>query len=344
MAKTKVLVVDDSAIVRKIFTDMISRQPDMEVVGVAPDPYIARDKIVQSRPDVVTLDIEMPRMDGLTFLKKLMHYFPLPVIIVSSLTPKGSQMALEAMEYGAVEVLAKPGSAYTVGDLGLQLVEKIRAAAQIKYIKPVTRDPSTEPPPGAVAPLTETSQKIIAIGASTGGTEAIKEVLMRLPSNCPGLVIVQHMPPKFTTAFAARLNQMCALEVKEAQDGESVLTGRALIAPGAFHMLLRRSGARYYVQVKTGPLVHHQRPSVDVLFNSAAQSAGANAIGVILTGMGADGAEGLLAMKEQGAYTLAQDEASCVVFGMPKEAIKKGAAAKVLPLLRIPEEIRRVLS
>jgi two-component system, chemotaxis family, protein-glutamate methylesterase/glutaminase len=344
MAKTKVLVVDDSAIVRKIFTDLISREPDLEVVGVAPDPYIARDKIVQSRPDVVTLDIEMPRMDGLTFLKKLMHYFPLPVIIVSSLTPKGSQMALEAMEYGAVEVLAKPGSAYTVGDLGLQLVEKIRAAAQIRHIKAITRDPNTDPPPGTIAPLTETSQKIIAIGASTGGTEAIKEVLLRLPPNCPGLVIVQHMPPKFTTAFAARLNQLCAIEVKEAQDGDSVLTGRALIAPGAFHMLLRRSGARYYVQVKTGPLVHHQRPSVDVLFNSTAQTAGANAIAVILTGMGADGADGLLAMKEQGAYTLAQDEASCVVFGMPKEAIKRGAAAKVLPLLRIPEEIRRALS
>lgn len=344
MGKTKVLVVDDSAIVRKIFTDLISKEPDLEVVGVAPDPYVARDKIVQSRPDVVTLDIEMPRMDGLTFLKKLMHYFPLPVIIVSSLTPKGSQMALEAMDLGAVEVLAKPGSSYTVGDLGVQLVEKIRAAAQIRYLKSVNSDRNSEPPVDTVAPLTQTSQKIIAIGASTGGTEAIKEVLLRLPPNSPGLVIVQHMPPKFTSAFASRLDQMCPLEVKEAQDGDSVLTGRALIAPGAYHMLLRRSGARYYVQVKDGPLVHHQRPSVDVLFNSAAQSAGANAIGVILTGMGADGADGMLAMKGQGAYTMAQDEASCVVFGMPKEAIKKGAVHKVLPLRRISEEIRRHLS
>jgi two-component system chemotaxis response regulator CheB len=344
MGKTKVLVVDDSAIVRKIFTDLISKEPDLEVVGVAPDPYIARDKIVQTRPDVVTLDIEMPRMDGLTFLKKLMHYFPLPVIIVSSLTPQGSQMALEAMDYGAVEVLAKPGSAYTVGDLGVQLVEKIRAAAQIRYLKGANNDKGAEPPTDTIAPLAQTSQKIIAIGASTGGTEAIKEVLMRLPSNSPGLVIVQHMPPKFTSAFAARLNGICPIEVKEAQDGDSVLTGRALIAPGAYHMLLRRSGARYYVQVKDGPLVHHQRPSVDVLFNSAAQSGGANVIGVILTGMGADGAEGMLAMREQGAYTLAQDEASCVVFGMPKEAIKKGAVHKVLPLRRIPEEIRRHLS
>ena len=345
MGKTKVLVVDDSAIVRKIFTDLISKEPDLEVVGVAPDPYIARDKIVQSRPDVVTLDIEMPRMDGLTFLKKLMHYFPLPVIIVSSLTPKGSQMALEAMDLGAVEVLAKPGSAYTVGDLGVQLIEKIRAAAQIRYLKSVDKGNNSPPPPSNnIAPLKQTSQKIIAIGASTGGTEAIKEVLMRMPPNSPGTVIVQHMPPKFTSAFAARLNQTCPMEVKEAQDGDSVLTGRVLIAPGAYHMLLRRSGARYYVQVKDGPLVHHQRPSVDVLFNSAAQSAGANVIGVILTGMGADGADGMLAMKDQGAYTLAQDEASCVVFGMPKEAIKKGAVHKTLSLLRIPEEIRRHLS
>lgn len=343
MAKTKVLVVDDSAIVRKIFTDLISREPDLEVVGVAPDPYVARDKIVQSRPDVITLDIEMPRMDGLTFLKKLMHYFPLPVIIVSSLTPKGSQMALEAMDLGAVEVLAKPGSSYTVGDLGVQLVDKIRAAAQIRYLKSIDKG-NSEPPTDRIAPLTQTSQKIIAIGASTGGTEAIKEVLLRLPPNSPGLVIVQHMPPKFTSAFAARLDGICPLEVKEAKDGDSVLTGRALIAPGAYHMLLRRSGARYYVQVKDGPLVHHQRPSVDVLFNSAAQSAGSNAIGVILTGMGADGADGMLAMKEQGAYTMAQDEASCVVFGMPKEAIKRGAVHKVLPLRRIPEEIRRHLS
>jgi two-component system chemotaxis response regulator CheB len=342
MPKTKVLIVDDSAIVRKIFNDLIAQTPDLEVVGTAPDPYVARDKIVQCQPDVITLDVEMPRMDGLTFLKKLMHYHPLPVIIVSSLTQKGSQMALEALEYGAVEVLAKPGGAFSVGDLGKQLLDKIRAAAKIRMEKRNDNSPPP-PPPTKVAPLTQTTNKIIAIGASTGGTEAIKEVLLRLPPNVPGVVIVQHMPPKFTTAFAERLDKMCALEVREAQDGDSVLTGRALIAPGNYHMLLRRSGARYYVQVKDGPPVHHQRPSVDVLFNSTAQTAGANALGVILTGMGGDGADGLLAMKEKGAYTIAQDEATCVVFGMPKEAIKKGAAQKVMPLLRISDEIQRVL-
>jgi len=343
MKKIKVLIVDDSAVVRKIFTELISKEPDMEVVGVAPDPYVARDKIVQTQPDVITLDVEMPRMDGLTFLKKLMHYYPLPVIIVSSLTPKGSKMALEALDLGAVEVLAKPGGAFSVGDLGVELLAKIRAAAFVKPQKKGVVSDQSGPPPTKITPLAQTTNKIIAIGASTGGTEALKEVLVRLPSNTPGIVIVQHMPPKFTTAFAERLNQLCAMEVREAQDGDSVLTGLALIAPGNFHMLLRRSGARYFVQVKNGPPVHHQRPSVDVLFNSTALAAGSNALGVILTGMGADGAEGLLAMKEKGAYTIAQDEASCVVFGMPKEAIKRGAAQKVLPLNRIADEIRRAL-
>lgn len=342
MGKLKVLIVDDSAIVRKIFTDVISRQPDLEVVGTAPDPYVARDKIVHTRPDVITLDVEMPRMDGLTFLKKIMHYHPLPVIIVSSLTPRGSKIALQALELGAVEVLAKPDGAFSVGELGMELVEKIRAAAHIRFTPRKTTEAA--PPPVRLSPLAQTTDKIIAIGASTGGTEAIKEVLLRLPSNTPGVVIVQHMPPKFTTAFAERLNQQCAMEVKEARDGDSVTTGRALLAPGNYHMLLKRSGARYYVAVKHGPPVHHQCPSVDVLFNSAALSGGANVIGVILTGMGADGAEGMLAMKERGAYTIAQDEDSCVVFGMPKEAIKKGAVLKVLPLSRIPDEIRRVLA
>ena len=342
MAKLKVLIVDDSAVVRKIFTEVISRQPDLEVVGTAPDPYVARDKIVQTRPDVITLDVEMPRMDGLTFLKKIMHYHPLPVIIVSSLTQRGSKMDLEALESGAVEVLAKPDGACSVGELGAQLVDKIRASAHVRF----TPKKNSEPPSPAtkLAPLTQTTDKIIAIGASTGGTEAIKEVLLRLPSNTPGVVIVQHMPPKFTTAFAERLNQQCAMEVKEAQDGDSVTTGRALLAPGNFHMLLKRSGARYHVQVKNGPPVHHQCPSVDVLFNSAALSGGGNVIGVILTGMGADGAEGMLAMQNRGAYTIAQDENSCVVFGMPKEAIRRGGVQKVLPLSRIPDEIRRVLS
>jgi two-component system chemotaxis response regulator CheB len=344
MNKLKVLIVDDSAIVRKIFSEVLSREPDLEVVGTAPDPYVARDKIVQTRPDVITLDVEMPRMDGLTFLKKIMHYHPLPVIIVSSLTPKGGKMALEALELGAVEVLAKPGTAFSVGDLGVELAEKIRAAAHIRFDARKFQEAASSPGPAKVSPLSQTTDKIIAIGASTGGTEAIREVLIRLPQNTPGMVIVQHMPPKFTTAFAERLNQQCAMEVKEAQDGDAVVTGRALLAPGNYHMLLKRSGARYYVQVKTGPPVHHQRPSVDVLFNSAALTGGANVIGVILTGMGADGADGLLAMKEKGAYTIAQDEASCVVFGMPKEAINRGATNKVLPLTRIPDEIRRALN
>jgi len=343
MGKIRVLVVDDSAIVRKIITEVLSREPDLEVVGTAPDPYVARDKIVHNRPDVITLDVEMPRMDGLTFLKKLMHYHPLPVIIVSSLTPKGGALALQALELGAVEVLAKPGGSFSVGDLGAELVQKIRVAAHVRFSPRRTSEDSPPTPPSRLTPLAVTSEKIIAIGASTGGTEAIKEILIRLPQNTPGTVIVQHMPPKFTTSFAERLNQLCAMEVKEAEDGDSVVTGRVLLAPGNFHMLLKRSGARYYVQVKNGPPVHHQRPSVDVLFNSAALTAGPNAVGVILTGMGADGAEGLLAMKERGAYTIAQDESSCVVFGMPKEAIKRGAVQKVLPLSRIPEEIQRAL-
>ncbi len=343
MGKTKVLVVDDSAVVRQIFTELISREPDLEVCGTAPDPYLARDKIVQERPDVITLDLEMPRMDGLTFLKKLMHYYPLPVIIVSSLTPQGSRMALEALELGAVEVLAKPGGSFSVGNLGEELLTKIRTAARTRPRPAPT--PAHPPAPAHLQPLPAltTTQKVVAIGASTGGTEAIKEILINLPKNFPGIVIVQHMPPKFTSSFAERLNQLCSLEVKEAADGDSVLPGRALIAPGNYHMLLQRSGARYLVQVKSGPPVHHQRPSVDVLFESAAQAAGNNAVGVILTGMGADGAAGLLAMRERGAYTLAQDEASCVVFGMPKEAIKREAVCRVLPLARIAEDLQRHL-
>lgn len=334
----KVLVVDDSAIVRKIFNEELSKESDIEVVGTAPDPYIARDKIVQLKPDVITLDIEMPRMDGLTFLKKLMKYYPLPVIIVSSLTPKGSAMAVEAIEDGAVEVLAKPGGSYSVGDMCIQLKDKIRAASRVNMNRKQT--PVTPPKIGTIVKsLTETTQKVIAIGASTGGTEALKEVLINIPLNAPGIVIVQHMPANFTTAFAERLNKICQIEVKEARDGDSVLNGRALIAPGNFHMLLRRSGAKYYVTIKDGPFVHHQRPAVDVLFNSVAQYVGNNAIGVILTGMGADGAKGLSVMKGAGARTIAQDEASCVVFGMPKEAIKLGAADKIVSLERISYEI-----
>ncbi len=341
--KIKVLIVDDSAIVRKIFSDHLSKEADFEVVGAAPDPFVARDKIVRLKPDVILLDIEMPRMDGLTFLKKLMHYYPLPVIIVSSLTPKGSKMALDAIEYGAVEVLSKPGGPYSVGDMTLQLKEKIRAAARVRIerVRNKLSDLPIEPP---IKILSETTQKLIAVGASTGGTEALKEVLVRLPSNIPGILIVQHMPAQFTKAFAERLNGLCQIEVREARDGDSVLNGQALIAPGNFHMILKRSGAKYYVNVKDGPMVHHQRPAVDVLFNSVAQYAGGNAIGVILTGMGSDGAQGMLKMKEAGARTIAQDEESCVVFGMPKEAIKLNAVDRVVPLEKIPNEIIQMVN
>ena len=329
----KVLVVDDSAIVRKIFREYLSRESDIEVVGTAPDPYVARDKIIQLKPDVITLDIEMPRMDGITFLKKLMRYYPIPTIIVSSLTREGSKMAMEALACGALEVISKPTDGYSAGDMGMQLVDKIRAVARIPMVKRIQGAVNVPPPPVQVSQaLKETTNKIIAIGASTGGTEAIKTVLMGMPANAPGIVVVQHMPAKFTTSFAERLNELCKISVKEARDGDSVVNGTALIAPGNYHMLLKRSGARYYVQVKTGPMVHHQRPAVDVLFNSVAMYAGSNAVGVILTGMGADGSRGLLKMREAGAGTVAQDEKSCVVFGMPKEAIKAGAVDKVVPL------------
>lgn len=343
--KIKVLIVDDSATVRKIFSEELSKEPDMEVVGAAPDPFIARDKIVYLHPDVITLDIEMPRMDGLTFLKKIMQYHPLPVIIVSSLSPQGSKMALEALESGAVEVLAKPGASYSVGEMSTQLKDKIRAAAGVNLRQIRRPVPSSPAPAGVIShALTETTQKVIAIGASTGGTEALRGVLMNVPENISGILIVQHMPAQFTTAFAERLNRLCPIEVKEAKEGDSVLNGKALIAPGNFHMLLKRVGAKYIVQIKNGPLVHHQRPAVDVLFNSVAQHAGANAIGVILTGMGADGSQGLLKMKEAGAKTIAQDEATCVVFGMPKEAIKIGAVDRVVPIDRIPQEMIRFLN
>ena len=330
----RVLVVDDSAVVRKVFADELSRERGIQVIGTAPDPYIARDKIVKLKPDVVTLDIEMPRMDGLTFLKKLMKHYPLPVIIVSSLTPKGGKMAMEALSSGALEVISKPSAAYSVGDMSVQLADKIRAVARVNVKGQLNSDNKSIPekPGASTRALSFTTNKIIAIGASTGGTEAIKTVLTGMPPNSPGIVIVQHMPANFTTAFAERLDSLCQITVKEAADGDSVLNGQALIAPGNFHMLLKRSGARYYVQVKNGPMVHHQRPAADVLFRSVANYAGANAIGIILTGMGADGAAGLLEMKEAGARTIAQDEQSCVVFGMPKEAIKLGAAEKVVSL------------
>jgi two-component system chemotaxis response regulator CheB len=346
MKQIRVLIVDDSAIVRKIFSQELSKHADISVVGVAPDPYVARDKIVNLKPDVITLDIEMPRMDGLSFLRKLMKYYPIPTIIVSSLSPANSEMALEALDCGAVEVMAKPGGSYGVGDMSVQLAEKIRAAAHVRVrtLAPIAATNGKKNGPEASLALKRSTHKVIAMGASTGGTEALKSVLMGMPSNSPGIVIVQHMPPRFTTAFANRLNGLCQMEVREAKDGDAVLPGIALIAPGNYHMLLKRVGGTYYVEVKTGPLVFHQRPSVDVLFVSVARHAGSNALGVIMTGMGRDGASGLLEMKKAGAYTMAQDEASCVVFGMPKEAILMGGAESVVPLSDIPRNLINVLN
>ena len=334
----RVLVVDDSAMVRDILKRELNRDAQIEVVGAAPDPYIARDMIVELKPDVITLDIEMPRMDGLTFLRKLMRHFPLPVIVVSSLTQAGGEIAMEALDSGAVEVMCKPGAAYTVGDMSVALIDKIKAAAQVKVTK---RTETAEKQRASVTRLsmTQTTNKVLAIGASTGGTEALASVLSALPANAPGTCVVQHMPEHFTRSFAGRLNSLCAMEVKEAENGDTVSPGKVLIAPGNYHMLLKRSGAVYYVEVKSGPLVSRHRPSVDVLFKSVARFAGRNAVGVIMTGMGADGADGLLEMKKQGALTVAQDEASCVVFGMPKEAIERGAADHVVALSKIPAKV-----
>ena len=335
--RVRVLVVDDSATVRNILSTELARDPEIEVVGTAPDPYVARDKIVTLQPDVLTLDIEMPRMDGLTFLRKLMHHYPMPVLIVSSLTPKGGEVAMEALQAGAVDVFCKPGAAYTIGDLSVELAEKIKAAARVN----VRRMLETKPPAQSVTRLTmtRTTNKIVAIGASTGGTEALTVLLTAMPPGAPGIVIVQHMPEVFTKSFADRLNNLCAIEVREAKDGDVVGPGRALIAPGNYHLLLRRSGALYQVQVKSGPLVNRHRPSVEVLFKSAARYAGKNAVGVILTGMGADGADGMKEMHEAGARTIAQDEHSSVVFGMPKEAIARGAVDHIMPLDRIAQKI-----
>ena len=334
----RVLVIDDSAIVRQVLSRELQAFSDIVVVGTAPDPYVGRDKIVELKPDVLLLDVEMPRMDGVTFLRKLMRYQPMPVIIVSSLTAQGSALALDAMDAGALDVMCKPGSSFSVAEMTDQLVQKIRAVrwAQVKRsddsLSPaVQRSPTMS--------ISQTTHKIIAIGASTGGTEAIREVLMRFPANAPGTVIVQHMPAHFTTSFAERLNQLCEIEVREAQDGDSVRPGLALIAPGNYHMLLRRSGARYYVEVRDGPLVCLQRPSVDVLFKSTARFAGANAVGAILTGMGSDGAKGLLEMRQAGAWTLAQDEKSSVVYGMPAKAVEFGAVSSQLPLSKIGDAL-----
>ncbi len=335
----RVLIVDDSAIVRKVLGRTLASDPEIDVVGAARDPFAAREMIAKHRPDVITLDMEMPRMDGLTFLRKLMHHMPIPTVVVSSLTPKGGKLALAALDAGAVEVMCKAGTSYTVGDMAHELVERVKAASRANVQKIATPSRATGGN-GRLQALAKTSQQILAIGASTGGTVALESILTRLPEASPPILVTQHMPEHFTRAFADRLDTLTALKVREASDGDTVMTGQALIAPGNRHMLLQRSGARYQVKVQSGPLVNRHRPSVDVMFASVARCAGRNAVGVILTGMGKDGAKGLLQMKEAGAKTVAQDEATSVVFGMPKVAIEMGAADEVSPLDAIP---RRVL-
>ncbi len=331
--KIKVLVVDDSAIVRKVLTDALSSEPDIEVVGTAPDPFVARDKILSLKPDVITLDIEMPRMDGVSFLRRLMHYYPMPVIVISSLGVASSRAALDALEAGALDVLAKPGGPQSVGELRLSVASKIRAAKIARLQTPALRTPAPASSNVLLRPARSfPPSSVIAIGASTGGTEAIQKVLIDFPVNCPGVVITQHIPAIFSRTFANRLNELCAIRVREAENGDKLEPGLALIAPGNFHLLLRRSPSGYRVEIKDGPLVCFQRPAVDVLFRSVAEAAGPNASAAILTGMGSDGVEGMLALKRAGARTIAQDEASCVVFGMPREAILRGAVDRVLAL------------
>jgi two-component system, chemotaxis family, protein-glutamate methylesterase/glutaminase len=343
----RVLIVDDSAVVRKVLTEELSKYEDIEVVGTAIDPYAAREKIISLRPDVMTLDLEMPRMDGLSFLSKLMKHFPIPVVVVSSLTPQNSTTALRALELGAVEVVSKPGSQFSIPDVHRQLIRAIRAAASARV--GVMKSPgssagtASEDQVVRLSPL-HTTHKVVAIGASTGGTQALEVVLQQMPADAPGTVIVQHMPEFFTHAFSERLNRICRMEIREARDRDDVVPGVALVAPGNRHMVLKVSGARYSVRIKDGPAVYHQRPSVDVLFQSVAENAGPNAVGAILTGMGADGAKGLLAMRKAGARTLAQDEQSCVVFGMPKEAIKLGAAETVVPLQQVAATILQLVT
>lgn len=341
--KIRVLVVDDSAIVRKILSEAIGSQPDMEVIGTAPDPFVARDKILALKPDVLTLDIEMPRMDGLTFLRKVMRFHPLPTIIISSLGQASTTAALDALRYGAVDILAKPSGPYSVGQLRSLLPAKIRAAAATRRVALPREDQARaigDSLPSVITPAVGyPAGSILAIGASTGGTVAIQHILCRLPADIPGTVITQHIPAGFSKAFAKRLNQSCSMEVREAVQGDALNPGLVLVAPGDFHMLLRRRGAHYSVELQQGPQVCYQRPSVDVLFASVAQSAGAQAVGVLLTGMGTDGAKGLLAMKQAGARTLAQDEHSCIVYGMPREAARLGAAHRIASLDDIPNAI-----
>ena len=339
--KIRVLVVDDSALMRLLLSELIGAEADMEVVGVASDPYVARAMIRSHNPDVITLDVEMPRMDGLKFLENLMRLRPMPVLMVSTLTEKGSDISLRALELGAVDFVSKPklDIAHTMDECGEEIVEKIRAAAHAR-IPNRPREPLC-PLPKIWERRTLSTEHLIAVGASTGGTEAIKTLLVSLPPDGPGIVIAQHMPEGFTRSFAARLDSLSRMRVKEGEDGERVLSGHAYIAPGHSHMSLQRSGANYLLRLSQSEPVNRHRPSVDVLFKSVASHAGPNAIGVILTDMGKDGAQGILDMHHAGAYTLAQDEASCVVFGMPKEAIAIGAIDEVASIEDIPAHLMR---
>lgn len=348
--KISVLIVDDSSVVRQSLTEVLSSDPAIEVMATAADPYIAAERIAQRVPDVITLDVEMPRMDGLTFLKKIMSQHPIPVVLISSLSEKGSETALQALESGAVDIITKPklGTKQFIEESKILICDAVKAAARAHVRKLITRD-MIRPKFSAdvmlekpkIAALAKTTEKVIVVGASTGGTDALRIFLEALPHDSPGMVIVQHMPENFTHSFAERLNTLCRVTVKEAEDHDSVIRGRVLIAPGNKHILLKISGARYYVEIKDGPLVSRHRPSVDVLFRSTARYAGKNAIGIIMTGMGDDGAKGIKEMKDNGAYTIAQDEETCIVFGMPNEAIKLGGITKILPLSLIANEALR---
>ena len=349
--KIKVMIVDDSAVVRQTLTDILNSDPMIEVVAAAPDPFIAAERLKTLVPDVITLDVEMPRMDGVTFLQKLMSQHPIPVVMCSSLTESGNETAMKALEYGAVDIITKPrlGTKQFIEESRIRICDAVRAAAaakirkyeQSKQVSPkLSADVILEKPPSKA--MIQTTEKVVVVGASTGGTEALKVFLEMLPEDTPGIVIVQHMPENFTAAFAKRLDSTCRITVKEAADNDTVVRGRALIAPGNRHTLLKRSGARYYVEVKDGPLVSRHRPSVDVLFRSAARYGGKNVVGVIMTGMGDDGAQGMKEMSDAGAYNIAQDEATCVVFGMPNEAIKHGGVHKIMPLEKIAAEVLRL--